>query len=94
MAEDGPWNLVARLRAHAGDGFLGKLMDCFNCSSLWLAAPFAIAAGSGWLERILLWPALSGGAILLERVTVSSAQAAVAQYSEEGREDDDVMLRK
>jgi hypothetical protein len=69
FAEDGPWDVVIRLRRQAGAGFWGKLLDCFNCSSLWIAAPFALLLGSGWTERLLLWPALSAGAILLERVT-------------------------
>lgn len=66
-AEDGPWNAVVRLRAAAGSGFLGEMMDCFYCLSLWVAAPIAILAGDGWRERILLWPALSAASILLER---------------------------
>jgi len=68
-AEDGPADLVARLRAAAGEGFLGKLLDCFYCLSLWVAVPFAMVIGGSWLERVLLWPALSGGAILAERLT-------------------------
>jgi hypothetical protein len=43
--------------------------DCFYCLSMWIAAAFAAAAGSSWSERLLLWPALSGAAILLERAT-------------------------
>jgi hypothetical protein len=69
QAEDGPWDLVARLRARAGSGVLGQLMDCFYCLSLWIALPLALALGAGWLEQVLLWPALSAGAILLERLT-------------------------
>jgi len=68
-SEDGPFELVARLRLAAGSGFLGKLLDCFYCLSLWIALPFAIWIGSDWRERLLLWPALSGAAILLERWT-------------------------
>jgi hypothetical protein len=68
-AEDGPRKLLARLRASAGSGFWGDLLDCFYCLSLWASAPFAWFLGSGWGEKLLLWPALSGAAILLERVT-------------------------
>jgi hypothetical protein len=68
-AEDGPWDVVIRLRRRAGTGFWGTLLDCFYCLSLWIAAPFAVLLGGGWTERLLLWPALSAGAILLERVT-------------------------
>jgi len=69
FAEDGPWDVIIRLRRRAGAGFWGKLLDCFYCLSLWIAAPLAVLLGSGWAERLLLWPALSAGAILLERAT-------------------------
>ena len=67
VAEDGPWIVVARLRRIAGAGFLATLMDCFYCSSMWVALPFAIWVGDDWVARVVAWPALSGGAILLER---------------------------
>jgi hypothetical protein len=67
-AEDGPWNAVARLRRLAGAGWLGDLMDCFYCASLWVALPFAGVLATGWAEGIIAWLALSGGAILLERL--------------------------
>jgi hypothetical protein len=69
QAEDGPWNLVVRLRRSVGNGFWGELLDCFYCLSLWVAAPLAIALGNGVKVRLLLWPALSAAAILLERLT-------------------------
>jgi hypothetical protein len=72
QAEDGPWDLVVRLRARAGDGVAGRLMDCFYCLSLWIALPFALlpgVPGASWFEQLMLWPALSAGAILLERAT-------------------------
>jgi len=68
-AEDGPWQMLARLRKQAGAGFWGELLDCFCCLSLWLAAPLAWWLGGGWTERLLFWPALSGAAIVLERAT-------------------------
>jgi len=68
QAEDGPWDIVVRLRGYAGAGVWGRLMDCFYCLSLWIAVPFALLCGEGWVERLVLWPALSAGAILIERV--------------------------
>jgi hypothetical protein len=65
-AEDGPWNVVGRLRTRAGSGQWGELMDCFKCLSIWVAAPFAVALGDTWSKRLLLWPTLSAGAIVLE----------------------------
>lgn len=69
FAEDGPWNVVIRVRRKAGGGGLGRVLDCFNCLSLWIAAPLAWLLGGAWVERLILWPALSAGAILIERVT-------------------------
>jgi hypothetical protein len=89
-AEDGPWDAVIRLRRAAGEGFWAAVLDCYQCLSLWIAIPFAIVLGEGALECLLLWPALSGAAILMERLT-SPAPAAVPQYWKE--EDTDVMLR-
>lgn len=75
-AEDGPWDLLVRLRRSVGNGFWGGLMDCFLCLSLWVSAPFAFWLGQGWKECLLLWPALSGAAILLERATARTDAAA------------------
>lgn len=69
QAEDGPWDLVVRLRRAVGEGFFGRLLDCFYCLSLWISFPFAWGFGASWRERLLLWPALSAVAILLERLT-------------------------
>jgi hypothetical protein len=66
--EDGPFQLVARLRKRLGAGFWGGLMDCFNCLSLWVALPFAAASAGALKQRVILWPALSGAAILLNRL--------------------------
>lgn len=67
-AEDGPWRLIARLRQAAG-GLLGEALDCFYCLSLWIAAPVAALVGPSWRYDLLLWPALSGAACLLQRAT-------------------------
>ena len=82
-AEDGPWDFVVRLRARAGVGFWGGLLDCFYCLSLWVSVPPALLLGADWLERLLMWPALSGGAILLERVTLRERPVPPAKYSED-----------
>ena len=66
-AEDGPADLFGIFRRKAGSGFWGKLLDCYFCLSLWLAVPFAFLLGEGWRERLVLWPALSAGSILIER---------------------------
>ena len=90
-AEDGPWDVVVRLRRRAGSGFWGGLLDCFYCLSLWVAAPFAWSLGDDARMMILLWPALSGAAILLERST-SQQVAAPALYWKE--DDTNAVLRE
>ena len=89
-AEDGPWNIIEWLRRRAGAGFWGELLDCFYCLSLWVAAPLAALLGTGIKDRLLLWPALSAGAILLERLTAARPAVAPAVYFED-RENPNVL---
>ena len=93
--EDGPWNLLAQLRLLAGHGFWGELMDCFYCLSLWVSIPFALVIGGGWPERVIAWFGLSGGAILLERITTREAVAPPSPaQSHTHTENPNVMLRR
>jgi hypothetical protein len=89
QAEDGPWDVVVRLRLFAGPTFWGKLLDCFYCLSLWVALPFAIGLGHDWKERGLLWPAFSAAASLLQQATAPVA----AQYIEHTEELHDLLRR-
>jgi hypothetical protein len=66
--EDGPADLLVRLRARLGSGLFGQLLDCFYCLSLWVAAPLSAFVGTGALEIALTWLSLSGAACLLERL--------------------------
>jgi len=82
--EDGPWDLIVRLRKGMGDGFLGNLFDCFYCLSLWLSLPPAIWLCGGWAKRLVCWLALSGAACLLERATAREQSAAPTFHFLEG----------
>jgi hypothetical protein len=94
QAEDGPGDVVVHLRRHAGEGFWGKLLDCFYCLSVWVAAPLALSFGKNLGERVLLWPSFSAGAILLERITNPTLTPAPALFAEESPEEyHDAMLR-
>jgi hypothetical protein len=66
--EDGPADVIVRGRQRLGDSSVGALMDCFQCLSLWTAAPIAIVATPG-RARVTWWLALSAAACLLERAT-------------------------
>ena len=83
-AEDGPWDLLVKLRRLAGNGVFGRVLDCFYCLSLWVSAPLAWLLGDGWKNRLLLWLAISAGAILLQKATSREPTAGVpAEYYEE-----------
>lgn len=88
QAEDGPWNIIIRVRRAAGNGFWGELLDCFYCLSLWISAPLAYLLGESPTEQLLLWPALSAGAILAERATFQAEAPLPAPYIEDIEEED------
>ncbi len=67
-SEDGPADVVVRFRAWLAESRAGGLMDCFNCLSLWIAAPLALLVTQKPVELLLSWLALSGAACLLERI--------------------------
>jgi hypothetical protein len=46
------------------------------------------------MECVLLWPALSAGAILLERITSHGPAVTPAPYHFDSEEECDVLLRK
>jgi hypothetical protein len=82
--EDGPFDLVVRLRARLGTA--GHVLDCFYCVSLWVAAPMALFVSPTGQNWWCIWPALSGAAGLLHRMS----QHAEAEQT---KGNDDGMLR-
>lgn len=86
--EDGPWDLIARLRKVLGSSWLGQLMDCFYCLSLWVAAPAALFVCGSRLEILFVWLAVSGGACILERIGPPSVfMPSSIESAPESRED-------
>jgi hypothetical protein len=67
--EDGPFDLIIKLRKTLGNNFLGKLMDCFYCSSVWLGLACASYAGNTLSEVAILTLYYSAAALLLEKIT-------------------------
>ncbi|HEX5482813.1 MAG TPA: hypothetical protein VFZ08_09340 [Terriglobia bacterium] len=66
--EDGPADVIARFRSRLGDGLAARLIDCFNCLSVWVAAPAALYVSRKFEDWPFIWLALSGAGCLLERV--------------------------
>ena len=83
--EDGPGDAVLRLRARLGAGFPGRLMDCFYCLSVWVAAPFALFVTRRPAELLVCWLALSGAACLLEKTTREPVAFAPLDQPDDGR---------
>lgn len=72
VAEDGPWNVVFRLRVFLGNSMAGRTMDCFYCASMWIAIPFALLFADHWVFGLISWLSFSGFASLLEQATSHS----------------------
>jgi hypothetical protein len=87
VEEDGPLDAVVQLRTRIGQGQLGKLMDCFYCLSVWVAAPASVAVARRRRERLVVWLALSGAACLLERATSERAVLRAETIDWKGAED-------
>ncbi len=82
--EDGPADLIFRFRALLGQCLVGRLMDCFNCLSLWIAAPAALFVSRRPVEWLFTWLALSGGACLLQRMVKEPVVIQPMPQSAEG----------
>lgn len=68
-AEDGPFDLIIKLRRLAGNTFFGKLMDCFYCLSIWIGLGCAVLATTNFIEIVMLTFYYSGASLLLEKLT-------------------------
>lgn len=73
--EDGPGEIVIRIRGVLGDALLGSLVDCFYCLTIWIAAPLAARLVRRPREFPVAWLAVSGAACLLERATAEPCLA-------------------
>ena len=67
--EDGPFDLIIKLRTLLGNSFFGKLMDCFYCTSVWVGLIGGIYAGDNLVQIIILTLYYSGAALLFEKLT-------------------------
>ena len=83
--EDGPFDIIYKIRKKTGNGFFGKLLDCFYCTSVWVALPFGMYTGVSWQEKLLHWMAFSGAVCLLEQATASknNKPPATPDYTED-----------
>jgi hypothetical protein len=69
--EDGPADVVFRLRLAAGQGPLAEAMDCFHCVALWVAAPLALVVADSAATWLVAWLGLAGAASMAERLVAT-----------------------
>ncbi len=86
VSEDGPWDVIVRMRAWFGDSVAGRAMDCFYCISLWVAILFAFMVGHGIVNWFLTWLAISGAASLLEQATNRELNRELSEEDESTRQ--------
>ena len=86
-SEDGAAVMIVRFRTLLGKSVVGRLLDCFNCVSLWIAAPAALFVSHSLGEWFFSWLALSGGACLLERFGNESGVIEPVHHPFEGEPD-------
>lgn len=77
VREDGPYDLLERLRRLLAGTMAGRGLECFYCTSLWVAAPFALWLAGTTPRFFVVWLALSGAAGLLERISAPREPAAL-----------------
>ncbi len=82
--EDGPADLIVKLRIALGNSLPGRLMDCFKCLSLWIAVPAAFFVTRSPLLWLFVWLALSGAACLLQAFIPQPAETQPHQHPSEG----------
>ncbi len=70
--EDGPGDVVVRVRAALDDSPAGGLMDCFYCLSVWVAAPVSVVVSRRSRDLPFTWLGLSAAACLIERIAGSA----------------------
>ena len=62
VEEDGPWDVLRRIRRLLGGAGAARLVNCFYCASVWIAVVVALLLARGWRELVIATAAFSGGA--------------------------------
>lgn len=90
--EDGPGHILLKVRHWLGGGFWGRLMDCFDCLSVWVAAPFSLFVAGKPVDIFVAWLAISGATCLLDR-SLGKSVVFHATSTQDQNQDNEKMLR-
>ena len=67
--EAGPFDLLSKIRKIFYKVGLGKLIDCFHCTSVWISLICTIAVYKPHAESLFLFLAIAAGASIIEKIT-------------------------
>lgn len=91
--EDGPARVFGRVRDRF-NGELGRLVDCFHCVSVWVAALLALFVATRPLDWLVAWLAIAGAASLIDRAAGEPVVIfSRATAEQEGKVSGDELLR-
>jgi hypothetical protein len=65
--ESGPFDIMLKVRSSLYRLRLGKLIECFHCTALWISAFVTIAVYEFNIATLFLAIATAGGASIIER---------------------------
>lgn len=65
--ESGPFRIVDRLRGRMVALRLERLVGCFHCLAVWIAAAVVLVVYDLTWWSLLLWPAVAGAVSIVER---------------------------
>lgn len=65
--DSGPFDLMSRIRLALYRVRLGKLVECFHCTALWISSTLTILIYKLSIASLFLIIAIAGGATLIER---------------------------
>jgi len=91
VREDGPAELIARVRTALDGSPWGRALGCFYCTSLWVAAPLSLWVSVRSADAWIAWLALSAAACLVERI--GQPDVVVQPVAESNDGESDGMLR-
>ena len=66
-SEDGPFEVIIKIRKLLGATILGDLMDCFYCASVWIGMVAGIYAGATIHEIVILTLYYSGASMIINK---------------------------
>ena len=65
--ESGPFDVFYKMRLKFKNKFLGNLLNCIQCLSIWIAIPFSLWIGKSFMGIVVVWLGLSSIVCIIEK---------------------------